>query len=550
MKMKRLFKFFAIAAIIAVGFTGCTSEEPVGTDPDDNGQVNPAGSAGEDTYVTLNFTSNGKPITKSQVEPDNAANEVTTYTNLRITIFNDADEKEVDEYYTAIPTNLTFKVISGTKRLFVIANYPTTWNDATGLLKEPLAINGVATNNTGITTLSAWNAVYSLDASNTPTTASLDGTKMQGLLASLTLSNVAGNTHNLVSGITADQSQQTTSTNNVSIEIKRAVAKMFVSQTPGSKPANSSAPAGTTITKDSFGIISTTGIVPTYRVMNVLAYLYPFQIKNGTTPITPYADVLAAVSDPTNNAAVDAIVTPRFDRGIVVPDTLGVGKSSPPDVPIIVSANPTPTAGGSYYITENVNSKERAGTFAVIKAQFTPTKTKHITGADFNNTSGGKFTPTIATADATPGTFYLLKNLGSNVTTTGVSANTVIAGTDAAAVARKIIYHLENPATAEQALTYYTTTLVPQAKFDSYIATYTNGICYYRLNVGTTKVQGLIVPSVERNTHYQLNIDAYTKLGAVNPADLLGTGNNVGETYLTITVSIRAWDIVNQGQDV
>jgi hypothetical protein len=546
MKMKRLFKFFAVAAIIAVGFTGCSSEEPVG--PGDGPGDGPVVDQpkGEDTFVSLQLTSEGKPITKSQVEPDNATNEVTTYSNLRITIFNDADEKEVDEYYTTVPSNLTFKVISGNKRIFVLANYPDVWNTPiSGLLKEADPENG-------ITTLSEWNKAYSLDNNASPTVASID--KTTELLASLTLSNVAPNAAvSLASGITADESQQTGNTNNVPIEIRRAVAKMFVSQTPDSKPAGSTAPAGKTITKDSTGIITTTGTyVPTYRVMNVLAYLYPFQTKSGTTIVTPYAAELNAIADPLNNVAVDAIATPRFDRGGA--SVIGVGKTgTPADLPITIAVAPvTPAAGGSYYITENVNSKERAATFAVIKAQFTPTANKHITGVTFNNTSGGKFSPTIATTDAPAGTFYLLKTLGANTTSTGVSANTVIAGVDAKNVVKKIIYQLEHVTEAEKTLLTDYANLVTDAELDAYVDTYTNGICYYRLNVGKEKVPvlGTIIPSVERNTHYQLNIDSYTKLGAVSPADLLGTGNNVGETYLTISVSIRPWDIVTTGQDV
>jgi hypothetical protein len=535
MKMKRLFNFFAIAAIIAVGLTGCSSEEPVGTGTDPSNGQGPV-VEGEDTYVTLNFNADDKPLTRGNVSGD--ASETVDVNIIRVTVFDALDKMEHDAEYSA--ATATFKLISGAKKLFILVNPTADINTKLGTVGSGI----------GVTTLSEWNQEVSLDNASTPTNASID--KIGTLYASgdFTYSTLDNVSIALAPNVTEADSKLSTNSNNFTVNVYRTVAKMFVSQT---HPSGNPVVANKTITLDSTGIITTT-TAPTYRVMNVLASLYPFQKINGPDIVTPFAASLAAISsveDPANDALVDAIANPYFDRGGAT--LVGVGTAPLPsgDIPIITGASATPIAGQSYYITENINGKKRATTFAVIKAQFTPTQYHYITNATYNNTGEGRFSQTIANTDASTGTtFYLLTKLPAATLVTGISANTIIVGSKA--LARKIVYHLENPTEAdkgEATEANYSSSVVTDAKLNEYIGTYTSGWCYYRLNVGEGAGSALKA-GVKRNYHYKMNIDAYNRLGAVSPADLLGSGNNDEETWLTVTVNIIPWTVVTGSGNV
>jgi hypothetical protein len=522
MKMKRLFNFFAIAAIVAIGFTGCSSEEQVDPVVDPNGGGTGPVVKGEETYATFQFEADGKPLTRTSTVT-NDQGESVTISSLRITVF-DGLTKEKDTIVNPVPSDgkVTFKVTSGPKNLFVLANYPARLNSLLGA-------------ETGSQQLSDWNPEFTLDADPANAIGEIDSISHL-FKPAFALSNRADSTAiTLTANITESGSKDGNSPNNIKVNIKRMVGKIYVSQTPDSGPGGT----GETLTLDSTGII-TTSPLPTYRVMNILASLYPFQKWNGTTPETPY--YLTPYSGYESKVA----------RGVTTStpaDTLGVGSGTgTTDIPIVLnSTSYVDGSGQAYYVTENVTMEKRLATFAAVKAQFTPTKNKHITGVTFNNTSGGKFTQIIATANAATGTFYVLKKLGTT-TATGVTAETIIAGSDALDVAKKIVYHLENPTVEEKPLSAYTS-LVTQVKLDEYVATYATGYCYYRLDVGNG-VMPNIDYGVRRNTRYLLNIDAYNTLGAVKPADLIGEpGEKLkAETWLTVTIGILPWDPASSGQ--
>ncbi|MDR2389099.1 MAG: hypothetical protein LBD89_04855, partial [Tannerellaceae bacterium] len=137
--MKRLFKFFAVAAIIAVGFTGCTSEEPVGpTGPDDNG-TGASTKRGAETYATFKFVAEGATTKASDLGVDNTTNEGTIpFSKVRLTFFDADGFLELDTVITSFGNSATIKLTSGYKQLYVLANETS---DLTTALNAVTSIN-------------------------------------------------------------------------------------------------------------------------------------------------------------------------------------------------------------------------------------------------------------------------------------------------------------------------------------------------------------------------------------------------------------------------
>ncbi|MEG0559323.1 MAG: fimbria major subunit, partial [Muribaculaceae bacterium] len=84
------------------------------------------------------------------------------------------------------------------------------------------------------------------------------------------------------------------------------------------------------------------------------------------------------------------------------------------------------------------------------------------------------------------------------------------------------------------------------------IKTYTNGVSFYRLNIGVTyEAGGLNVTNygIQRNSTYAITISKINKLGVStegelddNPETPVGTT----ETYVTATIVVKAWHALKQ----
>lgn len=496
--MKKTFKFFMCAAIMAAGFVGCSSEEVTPTD-DPNNPGTPT-AQGEQTYATFRFS---EETTKASVIGDDSS-EGTSISNIRFIIYDNDGAKEVDTLVTVAGTSqATIPLTSGSKKLYVIANAPS----------------GMKTQLDGVSLAANYNPVYDLD-NTAGATADLD------LISSLYSSNFmmsstsADADISLTGGITAPESQQNSSVNYIEMTIKRSVAKIYVTQ----------APAGTTgkvITADSAGIITS----PTYQMQNVLSKVYPFQQIVGSViqspsydrAAGPYTDILARYVSP---AAIS--------------------------IPYNTTAH---TAGKAYFITENMPLTPKRGnsTFAAITTTYTPTKNHYYTSVAYNELNNGTFAGVLATVDATAGqTFYRLKNTtATGSPSVGFSDDMIFAGANAENLTKKVIYHLLNPAIAELTNIASYASLVNATDFALYADTYTNGLSYYRLDMAEGSGNNLKY-GVKRNTFYKLNIDSYKKLGAATVEELFGEEEEElsSQTYMTVTVTIAPWDEVSGGQDI
>jgi hypothetical protein len=564
MKMKKYFKFLTVAAIIAAGMIGCSSEAPVDKDGDD--KLTPPIEQKASTYATFRFVD--ASATRATNLGGDASETPPSFATYRLLVFDGvgtAAPKEVDSVFNT-SGDMTVRLQSGDKQIFVIQNSLGTasnWSAGTAGTRWFL---GVSSQSATAGALFPPANMSEFSVSSATSTAPLIHPNIDNLsdlynASAFILSNRSDSaTFTLKPGITGPESQTPGNDNYVKLNLRRVIAKVFISQVPNS-PLTSVVPHGPseTITLDSAGIITTT-TAPTYRMLNILTQVYPIQYFSGPSLQTPHMnDVfpayeafvargyrLASTSIPTVGAA-----------GAFFPldDTVGIGTTATAtggDIPVVVSASPT---GTYYYVTENVALEMRMATFAAIKAQFTPTKNHYITSVAYNNTNN-TFTPAIGATNAATGTFFYLKKLPASPNFTGVPVGTIVAGASALDVARKIVYHFMNPTAAEKGS--YTTGDASDTDVAAYFSEYNNGYCYYRLDMGSYKIGydgkpvGAMSYGLIRNHSYHMSIDGFFRLGANRVADLIGPpGSKLkGETYLTVSVVVVPWEPVSSGTPV
>ncbi|MDR1258216.1 MAG: fimbria major subunit [Tannerellaceae bacterium] len=524
--MKRLFKFFTVAAIIAVGFTGCSSETPIEGGSEGSGSGTDGKTArGSETYATFRFVADGATTKASALGTDIVANETSLpFDSLRLTIYDADGIKELDTLVKTPGNNITLKLTSGYKQLYILSNETTR-------LKSVLSAPSIS---------SSFNGIYSLDGTAN-SVADLDyigDLYNPQIVSNTTLATDAGIT---LAGNITEADAISGNQNNIPMIVQRSVAKVFISQTPAIPIAEGG--TGKVITQDSMVIISNSTNspkTPTFQLWNVLAYHKPYQDVSGTQVLSPYYDAPAGY---TWESIYARNITPAFTDATAV----------------TIAENPVPAIGAAYYITENVPQIPRIGnsTYAAIKAIATPTRLHYISGLSFSELNGGLFTGTKATSDApTAQTFYVLNPQGLSTTAVGLTGKQVFAGTDALALARKALYHLLNPTVAQLpgGLVAYndaSITTALGANWDLYVDTYTDGVVYYRLNIGS-KVGSTLKPEVLRNKFYKMNIESYKTVGAATVGELLDNPDEeiTSETYLNVTITITGWEDVSNDQDI
>jgi hypothetical protein len=508
--MKRLFKFFTVAAIIAVGFTGCSSETPLGpdegTDPSVVSELD-----GKPTFATFKFSVSDAAQTKSL---DVASGEVATpvVTEFRLFVFRADGVLEVDTF-SPLGANLTVPLISGAKRIFVLVN---GGEDVANLTTPAKA---AAFNN-----YNQFNGLQDLTAAAPPTefvtalTGVLYGTNGSKFLYT---SNVKDAVKTLNPGVSSADSQDTGNSNYVALTVDRAVAKVAVTKTVPSLPTPTLATTGI-ITRDSTGRIDPATVK--YHVWNINKAVYPFQNYDASNVlVTPYGTLAPPFANyylrnqgngPTNTY-IDAI------------DRAG-----------------EPANSLYRFVTENVPATPYGGntTYAEVEAIYRPTVGNYAATTIGYNESTETFAPAPATADlATATDMYQFLEEG----VLGFPIGTLIAGSDALALAKKVTYHRINPSTPPKAtLTDPDYVAITDAQVATYFDKFIGGKAYYRLNFGEQSGgPGTDINfGVKRNYYYDANITGFLTLGANEPGDLLDEGTILqGRTNLTVHITIRPW---------
>jgi hypothetical protein len=545
--MKKMFKLLMCAAIIAAGFTACSEEvTPIDdpTNPDNTGGVV---SQGEETTATFAFKFNGTaPATRGL---DNApATEAPGVDNFRVLLFNAASgDMELDTIKKMVgnDTLMTAKVMSGPKLVFVIANDSLS-NANQSLMGLPTRGN---ISNASLFTSTTPSSLHTFTVgSNGPADMAglrtLYGTRL--VYASTTKPTEYYIT--LAPGITESQSKDPThATNYIGVTLDRAMAKVAITTTATTtipmQAGITPTPPTTIITKDTAGSINPSSIQ--YRIWGANAKTYPFQKWESNVLKTPEY-IPNQAKDP--NVAINYV------------SDLGKGVGATNDMIAIANRGSGPAATDYYYIPENNPSSKKIGniTIAAVEAVFIPLQRFHIVNVKYNEALR-EFTPVNATANMDiptgvglkTGDFYLLNLDG----VPGLRQNTVAGGDSAKWIAKKIVYHLANSATAELSKlsdydTYVTDPEVGNvADLSTTVATdpftyYRGGKCYYRMKIGDQASAGAeIVARIMRNHYYDADITAFGRLGENSPNKLVEPNDedDQAETFLSVDIIIRDW---------
>ena len=523
--MKKTFKFFMCAAIVAAGFVGCSSEEVT---PNENPGGLTEVTDGTPTTATFSFKLSGAD-TKA-LTADGSENK--TVTEFRVLVFNNADGAlEVDTARAIIANDslLTIPLTSGFKRIYVYANGGITTGPP---VTSPLYLSTPAKG--GIANLSALNGEYRLVTGSGPYT---DLVNMHPLYASGKFFYSSTADSSLISlrpGISSADSKDpnvaVSKGNYINVWLERPVAKVSITKSDASGPAVGFV-AGKIITRDSAGIISNVQ----YRLSGLNVGTFPFKKVGASTP----ERIFSMTSDPLrpnfyvdNQGATAANnYIPVNNRGVASEIAIG--------------------SGNYYYLPENNPSTKQLGntSFGAVEATFLPTRLHYVavnasapgSGVNYNE-SMQQFIPFAATVDlATASDMYLLTVPGVN----GLAENTLFAGTDAINLARKVYYHLENPTIAPFAsLTNGAYAAISETDLEKYFVKYTGGKTYYRLNIGSQTTAGAKTDNtVLRNHYYDCNITGFLQLGANTPAKLPEPNDDIldGPTNMTVHIIIRDW---------
>ena len=532
--MKKTFKFFMCAAIVAAGFVGCSSEEVT---PNENPGGLTEVTDGTPTTATFSFKLSGAD-TKA-LTADGSENK--TVTEFRVLVFNNADGAlEVDTVRAIIANDslLTIPLTSGFKRIYVYANGGIT---AGPPVSSP-AYLGIPAKGS-ITTVSALNNAYSLVTGASPYT---DLANMHPLYAAgkfFYSSTVDSSLISLKPGVSSADSRDPNASvsqgNYINVWLERPVAKVSITKKDDSGPATGFV-AGKIITRDSSGIISNVQ----YRLSGLNAGMFPFKKTGASTP----EQTFSTTSDPLRpNFYVDNQGATMANNYIPVNN-----RGAAADIAI--------GAGNYYYLPENNPTTKQLGntSFASVEATFLPTRLHYVavntsaSGSGVNyNESMQQFIPTAATTDlATASDMYLLTEPGVN----GLAVNTLFAGADAIKLAKKIYYHLKNPTIAPKAtLDDAVYSAITDTQLEEYFVKYTGGKTYYRLDIGSQATAGAKTDNIVlRNYYYDCNITGFLQLGANTPAKLSEPNADIldGPTNMTVHIIIRDWTGRKIGIDI
>ena len=525
--MKKTFKFFMCAAIVAAGFVGCSNEEvtPNGGNTDNGGIL----TKGE-TSATFAFSVSGSSATKA-LYPD-ATSENTNVVGFRVLLYDaGTGDLELDTVKTIAANDslMTARVISGQKYIYVYVNGPQT--SEMGIPANG-AITGWGTNN--------FNPSYRL-VTGSPSPYFTDLINMHSLYpAGPTVNHFFYSSttrqdeqiRTLIPAVVADSSRVPTNQNYVNVNVDRAVAKVSVTKTVPSGP---NAGAGEIITLDTLGKITPTSVQ--YHVFGANVETFPFQKWVSGVLTTP---------EYLPNQKIDPATPLHYARAL--------GATAANTRIAVATRSGVPT-GSFYYVPENNPSSKRKGntTIAAVEAVYLPMGGSYATAVSYNNASQ-TFALTKPSANMTaPTDMYLFVLTGI----LGVPERTLFVGNDAKLLAKKVLYHIQNPNVAELGtLSSYEALIADLAvgvqqspvanTFEDNFLHYIAGKSYYRLPFGEqsgTGDESTIDPMVRRNYYYDANISAFKQLGenyankTVEPED----EPVKGVTYLSVHIIIRDW---------
>jgi hypothetical protein len=502
--MKKTFVKSMCAAMLAAGLTGCTDEDAAVKEKEGEGAYV---EEGVPTYATFKFIINGTASTKaSMIE---AANESDQVESIRLIIFRTGAKTtcEVNEAYSVSDPkwdnaqSKTVQLTSGTKRIFVIANAEK--KDSVRRL-----LDGVQKDATPLAQFEQ--LMFDLDSRRTPGAPVTDLKNLSAVGDPLALVFSNGmdkkSLHTLAGGIGMDESRNGgAAQNNIAIDVQRTIAKASVYY-KDTKVLG---------TADSTGTLSDLK----FAYKNISSKLYLFQ-KFASDAVDPQSNT---PHSPFYNAPPQSNYAEMFYMGY---DLVGMLKET--DVNKLKG----------YYIPENTSETPRNATttYAAIEGVFLPKAGKIVESCDYNPLTNTFFSVVFNQQPLRTGaTLYQLVDVG---TAAGLPANIFFLDKT---MAYKAAYCIKNgsadgfnPGDNHDDLKWNGTS--------GYIVEYSNGKCYYRLNLGEGN-SSRFVPGVKRNHHYRAEITSFAGIGAPDIDDLNKDPENpIGQlTHVTATITVVQW---------
>jgi hypothetical protein len=480
--MKRLFVLFAVLA-----FTACTNEELISSDPLDD-------EVGTPTYATFTFNASDAATKSSMITDEN---ETDALNDVRVLIFRAASgDIEIDRTIPPGTSTITIQIMSGQKMILVMANGDS------GMLPT----KGSSFNYSGFRDV-IYN-ISSTDPVSDPTTSIDNLSNLVKPTGSVMTNSVRSSVISLNAGVSATESMNPSGSNNnyVSVDLQRTVAKVTVFQ---------DAEASLTTT-DGRGTLSDLK----YCITTVNRSLYLFQNFSNDVLVTPeYIPTLSHEIDPNLHYHYYNF----YDYRELLTDL---------------------SASKAVYITENNPSVKRSRntTCIGIEAVFKPKKGHFAKDISYDMESE-TFTVIPSETDLeTASDIYLFNN-----NSYGPSINTLLAGADAIKLARMVTYHVSNRFVSFKAsLDDPAYAAITDSQIAMYFDKYTDGKCYYRLNIGSQTNGALVDKTVIRNHHYRAKITKYDRIGASQMMMLIEQPENeilAGVTNITASFNVVDWAV-------
>jgi hypothetical protein len=578
MKMKKLVRFFAVAAIIAAGFTGCSEETPVPTPDPNGGSDKPAVvEAGLPTYATFTFKVSEGSTKAPVLDTYESAGVTTGFYDVRLLVFDyKADSTGICEANELIesttPVTILSKTVlvrSGQKLLLVIANA----SKKTGAIADSLktvaeggtirvSTDPTAPDNTATTFKQFMDSNNKIDLGTGTGTNPVTDVAFGKLVITATpatetnsmiFSNGTGNSEalrTLVANVSEEDSRGTSpygedlDHNHFVIDLQRTVGKAI---------AYYQAAAGTTVTTgDLAGTLSDLK----YGLQNVNRSVKLFQsraVSSPYKPIAPYYNLWDATTQLQAEADSGIIFVPYYYR------TYDSTQVTQP-LTFTTSFTPATPPGPSIYATENATNRTFNGakTYFVIRGHYTPKPTTvFITGLTDYNKLTGDFTLATTTSYTAGTSFWRLHDLfigEPSVTELAVSSGGVtktipketlfLGGAGDTTAIKKVAYIILHGSDSTGFGAANTTTFLLKDLGEN-LQFYKNALCFYRLNIRQSGTNNLADNNeyVLRNNWYQAAITSFTGLGSPTLKDLDdGSGTeDTTPTYVTAEFNVLPW---------
>jgi hypothetical protein len=503
---------------MAAGLTGCAvetslTEKTVKTEDSNAVESVP-------TYATFSWAIDDANFpTKSggTMENDGGATaEGKKITDFRLLVFNAGDTCEINRAWffgsSSAKTQVTLRITSGQKKVFVIANTRNSPLEAalntitSGTFQQFCTMMYDLNLNTATdasASLAVPNHIDGLTHLINPSTGFVMSNRID--MASQVILNpgVDSVTSWTPSGNINDISNPT---NHFTIRVQRAVAKV------GLRLASA----------DVLNSVSGGRLVsPKFVLRNVNRALYPFQRFRYSNEMTS-PDSAPVVPYYSDNQSTDE-------------DTLALHYFNYTDWEPLGT-----TIAKSYYVTENTHADPTLGntTYAAVEAVFLPNAGTVVTDADYNPLNG-MFAATCNATDMTaaPAVLYRLRMPIYNYSDYGLPSTAFFIDRN---LAYRVAYIIRtgsesgwNVASMES--------LISAHSLGDLIEEYPGGRCYYCAHIGR-KGNSQSGTHIYRNYAFTVTVSSFVNIGTSRLENYLSSTPIGGETYLTTEIEMEDWN--------